>query len=112
MDVIKGSIAKKEIEEGISRTGKKYIRYVFEVNEKKYSTFDSNIGDNFGIGDYVEMQGETPAGSKYWNMKSMAKIDNPQEHIPTPNAPVGDSSDEIVDLLRQILAELRNQNGN
>jgi hypothetical protein len=74
MQTINAQITKKEKDEGIGRTGKPYVRYVFELNQKKYSTFDKDIGDNFNVGDFVEMSGEQ--GDKYFNMKSMRKVDN------------------------------------
>jgi len=102
MENITGKIEKASVEDGLSKnTGKPFKRFVFLINNKKYSTFDETIGTAFKAGDLVTMQGEQ--AGQYWNMKTMEKTD--QEKIQIKQA---DGSEVVVDLLRQILAELRN----
>lgn len=101
MDTIKGLIEKVTKESGVSKTtGKPFLRFVFVIDGKSYSTFDDKIGINFKAGDFVEMQGEQ--NGAYWNMKTMvicAQEASKQE--------ISMSDTEVVSLLRQILAELR-----
>lgn len=47
-------------------------RYVFTIEGKIYSTFDKKIGDEFKVGQYIEMEGNLEKG--YWNMKTMKEI--------------------------------------
>ena len=106
METIKGSITKIANGSGTSKTtGKPYKNWVFEINGKNYGTFDEKIGTAFNVGDLVVMTGE-PKG-QYWNMASMVKDTAVAQEefkavIPT--------NDMVVDLLRQILAELKEIN--
>ena len=77
MDTINGRIEKISKSEGIARTGKPFTRWVFEINNKTYSTFDETIGNKFKVGDNVEMTGEQEG--QYWNMKTMTMFEVPVE---------------------------------
>lgn len=104
MDII-GKIEKLDKSSGMGKNGKPYDRWVFTINDKKYSTFDEKIGTGFKVGEVVKMVGQQ--NGQYFNMSSMVMADSKEPQI----APKSDSNDTIVDLLRQILAELKN-NGN
>ena len=69
MGKIQGKIT-NIVKNGGSTNGKPWVRYVFTIDGKDYSTFNANIGDNFKIGDFVLMEGEQKG--KFWNMESMA----------------------------------------
>lgn len=104
MDTIVGVIEKIETSEGVGKTGNPWKRYVFHMNGKKYSSFDAAIGEKFKAGDSVEIVGQQDG--QYWNMKGMKYTD---QKLVTESAP--QNNDQVVDLLRQILAELKSQNG-
>lgn len=75
-------------------------RWAFKIDGKTYSTFNADIGNKFQIGEKVKMTGEQ--SGQYWNMKTMVKCeDQSKEEVPA------ESTNEVVDLLRQILAELK-----
>ena len=99
MATIIGTITKKDLEEGTTKFGKPYFRGVFTINEKKYSTFNEDIINKFKRGDVVKMTGKKEG--QYWNMKTMELHDSEDIDNQTP------SEDVTVDLLRQILAELK-----
>ena len=102
METIKGKIQKKEDSEGVKKDGSSWRRAAFTINDKKYSTFDDNIIKSFKVGDYIVMTGQQEG--KYWNMKTMGINENGNE----PEGVVTDQT--ITDLLRQILAELKEIN--
>uniref|UniRef100_A0A6H1ZUM4 Uncharacterized protein n=1 Tax=viral metagenome TaxID=1070528 RepID=A0A6H1ZUM4_9ZZZZ len=72
METINGTITGVAREEGIGKTGKPFTRWVFSINDKKYSTFDAKIGDVFKAGMNIEMEGEQDG--VYWNMKTMKEF--------------------------------------
>ena len=73
MEKIKGIIQSVTKEDAVSKkTGKPYIRWVFQIDDKNYSTFDGGIGDNFKAGESVEMEGEQDG--QFWNMKTMIAL--------------------------------------
>ena len=86
-----GRIQKKVIENGNTK-GKDWTRSVFTINEKNYATFDDNIRHDFQEGDEVKITLEQ--NGKYWNMKSMEKVqpqasnaqNNPMEFHLSPEA--------------------------
>jgi len=87
MEKIKGIITAVSQSSGVSeKTGKPYTRYVFIINDKNYSSFDGGIGDNFKVGELVEMEGEQKG--QFWNMKTMRALN------PT------DTKDELVEVIR------------
>ena len=93
----------KAIKESTGRGPKgiwKRFEYEFE-DGMKYSTFNENIGLKFKPGQYVRMTGNKNAKG-YWNMETMefAEEDKEQVQLPEP-------SNETNDLLRQILAVLK-----
>ena len=100
MDKITGKIEEVSSSTGTGAKGD-WIRWVFKINGKNYSTFDENIGKKFKIGDNVEITGQQRG--QYWNMKTM---DYTEE---ASTASESDSAAVIIDLLRQILAELKNE---
>jgi len=102
MDKIKGVIQKVETSSGIDRNNKPYKRWVFSINEKKYSTFEENIGTSFNPGEFVEMEGEQ--AGQYWNMQTMKAL---KGEIPQEVKEAKPSNNETDNLLRQILAELK-----
>ena len=70
--IIKGKIEKREMSNGTAKTGKPYVRVMYVINDKNYSTFDDKFFP-FAIGDEVEI--ETKTQGKYENMISMKKIE-------------------------------------
>lgn len=104
MDVIKGVIQGVSVNTGMNKNNKPFTRWVFTINEKKYSTFDEKIGQAFKVGDNVVMTGEQKG--QFWNMSTMvlASQTTLQE---TPQPTEQPNNDLVVDLLRQILAELK-----
>ena len=72
METKQGTIKSIEITEG-AKSGKPWKRWTFTMEDsKKYSTFDSTIGDaGFRSGDNIEFDGESDG--KYWNLKAMRK---------------------------------------
>jgi hypothetical protein len=70
MEKITGLIEDVELPHGFNNDGKTISkRYVFTIDGKKYSTFDSQIGSNYLKGMNVVMEGEIIKG--FWNMKTM-----------------------------------------
>ena len=71
---ITGIIEAKAQNEGVGKTtGKPYIRYLFTINGKGYSTFDDKIFKEFNIGQSVEMEGEQDGA--FFNMKTMKLVE-------------------------------------
>jgi hypothetical protein len=102
MDKISGKITKIDMSEG-GQGDKTWTRYAYTINDKKYSTFDKEIQDNFNMGDDVTITGEQ--SGQYWNMKNMTAMETATESNPNPLV-----SNGTDDLLRQILAELKEMN--
>lgn len=73
METIKGKIDKINVTAGMSKTNKPYMRYEFEVNNKKYSTFDEVLSKQFKVGDFIELSLEQ--SGKYLNVVGIKKID-------------------------------------
>ena len=73
MDEIRGVITKVTTDKGTNRRGAPYVRWVFTINDKNYSTFDEKIGAFFKVEDKVVMTGYQRGD--FWNMKSM-RIDD------------------------------------
>ena len=69
METINGSIESVSFSEGIGKDKKPYSRWVFLIDGKKYSTFNSEIGTKFKAGQNVEMEGEKSGA--FWNMQTM-----------------------------------------
>lgn len=105
--MITGKIEKIDKSEGIGKTGKPYTRWVFTIEGKKYSTFDVAIGDKFKAGQVVTMTGEQRG--EYWNMETMVVAVDPKEEFYNEDRgkPQDATNTETNDLLRQILAELK-----
>ena len=70
----KGLIQDIKTETGTSKAGKPYKRFVFIIDEKKYSTFDEKWPTEFKAGDFVKVEGEMKNG--YFNMINIAKVEN------------------------------------
>lgn len=104
--IIEGVIEKKEQNEGTSQSGKPYVRWVFHIDGKKYSTFNEDIAKEFKVGEYVEV--ELKKVGQYFNMISMKRKDIPEENDPQED--LNSSQEDIVSLLRKILAELKEIN--
>jgi hypothetical protein len=98
-----GKIESVAISTGESAKGT-WTRWAFKVDGKTYSTFDKKLGDAFKAGDYVKMTLEQDG--KFMNLTAMEHADAPKNE----SADEVMSSAEIVDLLRQILAELKKFN--
>jgi len=80
MEIIKGTIESVETKAGVNeQTSKGWTRWSFKINGKNYSTFNADIGDKFKAGNAVQISGEQPEGSKYWNMKTMELI--PEDEV-------------------------------
>jgi len=81
--MIQGLITKKEVDKATSKkTGSPYTRWVFTIDDKRYSTFDAEIGNEFDTGDYVQIEGkekEANDGRTYFNMTEMKKVDVKKE---------------------------------
>lgn len=109
-ETIIGVIQGVKKQDGISKNGKPYERWEFTIGDKRYSTFDEKIGNGFKIGDKIKMEGKR--NGKFFNMETMTKFEgqtpDKQEKVPE-KAPKGDN-EMIIDLLRQILGELRIKN--
>jgi len=107
METIKGTIESISIQNGMGKTGKPFERFLYVIDGKKYSSFDKQIYDQgFKVGDYVAMDGER--NGLFFNMKTMTKSDKSETPTNTSvSVPIQDKSDQIVDLLRQILGELK-----
>lgn len=79
METIKGRILGKSISEGESANGDPWTRASFEIDEKRYSTFDIKVIESFNPGDYVELEFDKSKDGKYNNVKNMKKITAPIE---------------------------------
>ena len=101
MDKITGKIQKVSKDDGLDKNGNPYTRWIFLINDKKYSTFDEKIGEKFEVGQEIVMEGE--ARGQYWNMKSMKLADQSEQKESAPQP----SNNETTDLLRQIIAEIK-----
>lgn len=103
METVMGIIQEKSESSGTKKDGSTWTRWAFKINDKTYSTFNMDIGSKFKSGDSVSMEGEQDG--KYWNMKTMEMADQ-AVHTPTMgDVQAGDP--QAVELLRQILAEIR-----
>lgn len=116
-EIIEGKIEKVEQSQGTSSKGQPYTRWAFTIDGKLYSTFDADIGSVFKVGDYVRMSGELKG--KYWNMKTMTKIDNPPQQVNEPENSKNLKTDfvhndltKVIELLELILAEVQKENDN
>ena len=69
MSEIFGRIEAVEKIPGVNPKGISYVRYVFHISGKKYSTFNEAIGNQFKEGDFVKVVLEQ--NGKFMNMKSM-----------------------------------------
>ena len=98
MDTITGTITSFKSETG-NTNGNDWIRFIYKINDKDYSTFNQDIGKKFKGGDNVVITGKQ--SGKYWNMETMDYAEDAQVVSPV------EASNEVVDLLRQILAELK-----
>jgi len=68
---INGTIENKKVAgQGQNNKGK-WVRYLFEIDGKPYSTFDEKIYNGFNVGDAVKMTGKEIKG--FFNMESMEK---------------------------------------
>ena len=70
---IQGKIQDVKVETGMSKANKPYKRFVFTIEDKKFSTFDEDIGSKFKQGDTVLMRVEQ--NGKFLNMKSMELVE-------------------------------------
>ena len=92
---------------GIGKNGKPYKRWVFEIGGNNFSTFDSKIGEaGFAIGDNVEMVGEQ--NGQFFNMLTLKKSSAaPTVEVKAVAITESPKAQEIVDLLKAILDELK-----
>lgn len=105
MESKSGVIKSIVIKHGMSARGN-WTRYGFEMEDgKTYSTFDKEIGDAFKVGQAVLMSGEQDG--KYWNMSSMSLIDKKDVEVSPLQNGANVSMTQTDDLLRQILAEMK-----
>ena len=104
MDIIRGEIQKVSADDGLDKRGKPYKRWVFVINDKKYSTFDEKIGTEFKIGQFVEIEGFQRGA--YWNMQTMKICDKEAITDPIRSHDTANNG-EIVNLLKEILLELK-----
>lgn len=70
---IEGKIEGIEISEGVANTGQPWKRWEFQINGRKYSTFDEGIGNNFKPNDHVKVA--LIQKGKYLNMQTMEKVE-------------------------------------
>lgn len=105
MEVIKGQINGVTKESGVGKNGKPYTRWVFVINEKKYSTFDQKIGEEFKMGEKVKMSGNM--NGQFFNMVSMERLKDGEPLVTIPENVQPSSSEsqkqEILGKLDQIL---------
>ena len=101
-----GTIKSVSNESGNTR-GRDWTRFVFKFDDDQIlSTFDQNIGAVFKAGQKVKMTGEQKG--KFWNMETMQLDDGiPEKDEGIVLEPVNQTTN---DLLRQILAELKELN--
>lgn len=104
-DTIYGLIEGLAVKEAIGKTGKPYKLWQYEINQKKYSTFNIDIGSKFKVGDYVKMTGLSDG--KFWSMKTMELTEKAEFPITSQSNSTLES-----DLLRKILAEITTLNQN
>tara|TARA_R100001530_G_scaffold136178_1_gene115638 strand:- start:575 stop:907 length:333 start_codon:yes stop_codon:yes gene_type:complete len=109
MEVIKGQINGVSKESGVGKNGKPYTRWVFVINEKKYSTFDKLIGEEFKMGEKVKMSGNV--NGQFFNMVSMERLKEGEPLEVKPENVQPDSSEsqnqEILGKLDEILRILQ-----
>lgn len=117
MDVRKGKIEDKKVTEGTAtkgkNKGKKYKRYEFTIEGRKYSTFSEKIGEKFEIGDYVEMEGYQKG--PYWNMQVMRIVEPEEDKEIKKDVDVQfvqDQLSQMTEILRKIYAEVKDGNKN
>jgi len=72
METINGTIESVSCTEGTGKDGKAYKRWLFVIDGKKYSTFDSKIGEAFKTGQKIEMEGQQKG--QFWNMETMKEF--------------------------------------
>lgn len=103
--IIQGKIEKVAIENGQSQRGA-WTRWVFHINEKKYSTFDEGIGNEFKTGDFVEVELEQKG--KYMNMVSMRRLEmiNASPNLQNLSGVAGYEFERIEKVLVEILSTL------
>lgn len=71
--MISGEITNIGISKGKNAKGP-WTRWEFELDgDKKYSTFDKNIGEKFDVGQFVKIEGKKDG--KFFNMTNMKEID-------------------------------------
>lgn len=107
---IKGKIEGKNKDQGTSKNGKKYTRYVFEMEDgKKYSTFDDKIGEKYNVGDEVAYT--VKKSGKYWNLVNMMNVEDYEGNYDTMKGEdeVGEAT-KVISLLNQMLQELKKTN--
>lgn len=107
---IKGKIEKKEMTAGQKADGSAWTRASFVIDGKSLSTFDKKIIDDFNPGMFVKVETkavEGKDGKTYNNMLSMEKAE--EGDLPIKGDINVGFSNSVEDLLRQILAELKEQ---
>ena len=97
MEKITGQITAKETTAGTSVAGKAWKRASFTINEKRYSTFDEGIMNEYDSGDNVEMEFEKTSDGKYSNITNIKKVDpsefNTADKVPEVDQSVWDQKD-------------------
>ena len=85
METIIGKLEAKNTENGVSKNGKPYTRLVFEVDGRKYATFDTNLGDDVAVGDNVEITLEQQGQYKHPIAIKKSEVEVIQMNKETPN---------------------------
>lgn len=109
---INGTIEAIEQSQGMSeKTGKHWTRWCYTIDGKKLSSFDRDIAKEFKLGDTVIVDVEQKG--VYLNMIGMQHAES-EDVQPTglkPEVPKA-ADNQVVELLRMILAELKELNQN
>ena len=82
MQTIKGQIEKISKSEGMGKNGKPYVRWVLELNGKKYSTFNADDTKDLKIGDFVRLEGDI--NGTFFNTRKVTKISQEDLNKPEP----------------------------
>lgn len=101
MDIKQGKFESKEVVKGVGSNNKPYVRYVFTVGGKTYSTFNADEGaKEFGVGDDVVVKGMQ--NGKFWNMDTIDLDTEPVAPVQEQLPPIAQSNNDVVRLLTQI----------
>jgi len=105
---IKGKIEKIGSRQGKTQFGKSYTLYEIYINGKKYTFFNEQFLNGLDVGDYVEVSLEKKG--LYNEVQNIVKITKEEAEKAAENEPKNKTAYEINELLKLILAELKELN--